>query len=953
MPAEITPHHPLNTLFSSTRPKPASVAQALFGQARHATAATLPQLTQDTLQFSGATAAPPRGAGVPENLPPTLADAVNTGIQIAQARGSKTLRAEHVLLPLIVDASVQLLETGAAEQGSALDALVSADAAFALSPKQQKALAQKLADAEATLQSMIDSAPAEATEKRFEIETTLYQALKSASGLSTDYAPAASGLFIQALRNQSGEVGQQVATLWNDEAVSQKRVEIIHNKIGSGKREVFGQYWKLARKLTSGPVTVQHLGLSFLRYLKDVGHFDFTNYVGSPTEAKPGNYKLNGFARSTIARLVCNAELGEYDSHPAMRNTIQRNVEKAIELERELTEALPLDGSPVKRSESSIEPALAHFLKMAIDLDLSTKDLLSVFTTPNNYKALSFAYPETFGSVVEDLRQICIANLGETLPSFVGAAGLAPTAGKAPAKGPGISGKDGKSPAAGKADGSGSGKFKEIIDAKERFSDVAGQKMVIENIKEYLELYTDSLPTVDGDISPIATEDDDVIEVDVDPINGILLYGEPGTGKTLTAKAIAGEAGVPFLSTSGSSFLEEYVGTGVKNLNALQNRAIELADQYGGCIIFIDEFEAIAKKRGGHNSHESREETLNHLLTMLDGFNEDPRILWVAATNRKDMLDPAILRPERFSLQLEVPPPNTKKARLEILELYAKRYQEKNQLADDIDLEALAENFTQTNRGAVTGADLKDIINKAAMKAKREKASQIKAEHINSAILDVSLGEKDLELLEEIDEKPEEHKLVMGHEGPGHALAAMVSGRRLFSVSAVPRGGSLGHVMHVSDSTHIKTRREYLKDIYISTAGRAMEEMLLEGDYTSGWGGDLKSIKQRFMQMMVNGLINDDIGNYDEHNPTLSEKDAKLQNKLVRAAIDTHKKVLSELFTPQQLQDATEKLYALGENELIGTPAQTFMKELFSHVDWKRAEAILDEFLNTEWQVED
>lgn len=306
---------------------------------------------------------------------------------------------------------------------------------------------------------------------------------------------------------------------------------------------------------------------------------------------------------------------------------------------------------------------------------------------------------------------------------------------------------------------------------------------------------------------------------------GILLVGPPGTGKTLLAKAVAGESGVPFFSMSGSDFVEMFVGLGAARVRDLFDQAKKRAP----CIIFIDELDALGKARGigGVGGHDEREQTLNQLLVEMDGFDPNVGVVLMAATNRPEILDPALLRPGRFDRHVLVDRPD-KKGREEILKVHIKRIK----IADDVDIEAIA-NMTS----GMVGADLANLVNEAALLAVRRKKNRVTMKEFEEAVERVIAGlEKKNRLINE-----EERKIVAYHE-VGHALVALsLPGTDpVKKISIVPRGiAALGYTMQVpTEDRFLMKKTELLNRIASLLGGRAAEELLF-GDISTGAHNDL------------------------------------------------------------------------------------------------------------------
>ncbi len=307
---------------------------------------------------------------------------------------------------------------------------------------------------------------------------------------------------------------------------------------------------------------------------------------------------------------------------------------------------------------------------------------------------------------------------------------------------------------------------------------------------------------------------------------GVILVGPPGTGKTLLAKAVAGEAGVPFFSISGSDFVEMFVGVGASRVRDL----FEEGKRHAPCIIFIDEIDAVARQRGTGmgGGHDEREQTLNQLLVKMDGFGVNEGIIVMAATNRVDILDPAILRPGRFDRKVAVGRPDVK-GREEILRVHAKD----KPLGEDVDLAQIA----QTTAG-FTGADLENLLNEAAIMAARDSRSYIMQQDIKHAFIKVGIGaEKRSKVISE-----KEKKITAYHEA-GHAILFHVLPDMdpVYTISIIPTGvGAAGYTMPLPENDEMfNTKGKMLQDITTLLGGRVAEEIIF-GDITTGASNDIK-----------------------------------------------------------------------------------------------------------------
>ncbi|MFQ7292155.1 MAG: ATP-dependent zinc metalloprotease FtsH [Monoglobales bacterium] len=332
---------------------------------------------------------------------------------------------------------------------------------------------------------------------------------------------------------------------------------------------------------------------------------------------------------------------------------------------------------------------------------------------------------------------------------------------------------------------------------------------------------------------------------------GVLLVGRPGTGKTLLAKAVAGEAGVPFFSISGSDFVELYVGVGASRVRDL----FEQAKKNRPCIVFIDEIDAVGRKRGAGmgGGHDEREQTLNQLLVEMDGFGKNDGVIMIAATNRPDILDPALLRPGRFDRQVVVDLPDAR-GREAILQVHSR----KKPLAPDVDFKSIAKNTV-----GYSGADLENLMNEAAIMAAKRNHSMIDLSDIEDANLKVMMGaEKKSRIITE-----NERRLTAYHEA-GHAVLTKLVGKNstVHKVSIIPRGRAGGFTMSTPDEDNIyASKNEMLDQIIIMLAGRAAEELTMD-DISTGASNDIERATNIARQMVKKYGMSDIIGpvSYDE-----------------------------------------------------------------------------------------
>lgn len=368
---------------------------------------------------------------------------------------------------------------------------------------------------------------------------------------------------------------------------------------------------------------------------------------------------------------------------------------------------------------------------------------------------------------------------------------------------------------------------------------------------------------------------------------GILLVGRPGTGKTLLAKAVAGEAGVPFFSISGSDFVEMFVGVGASRVRDLFNEAKRNAP----CIVFIDEIDAVARQRGSGlgGSHDEREQTLNQLLVEMDGFGLYSGIIVLAATNRPDILDPAILRPGRFDRKIVVSPPDVK-GREEILKVHAKD----KPMSDDVNLVEIA----KTTSG-FTGADLENLLNEAAILAAKSGKKYVSNDDIKQSFIKVGIGtEKKSKVVSD-----KERKITAYHEA-GHAILfrELPDVGPVHTISIIPTGmGAAGYTMPLPEEDYMfNTKSKMLNEIKVSLGGRIAEELIF-GDVTTGASGDIKQATKLAKAMVMKYGMSDKLGmiNYESeheeifigrdigHTKTYADDTARIIDEEIRNIIDS------------------------------------------------------------------
>ena len=386
---------------------------------------------------------------------------------------------------------------------------------------------------------------------------------------------------------------------------------------------------------------------------------------------------------------------------------------------------------------------------------------------------------------------------------------------------------------------------------------------------------------------------------------GILLVGQPGTGKTLLAKAVAGEAGVPFFSISGSDFVEMYVGVGASRVRDLFAEAKAKAP----CIVFIDEIDAVGRHRGAGlgGGHDEREQTLNQLLVEMDGFGTNSGVIVLAATNRPDILDPALQRPGRFDRQIVVPAPDVK-AREEILALYAK----KKKLSGEIDLGVLAK-----NTAGFTGADLENMLNEAALLAARNDQTSITMKDLEDAMVKVMMGpEKKSKVISDKDKK-----LVAYHEG-GHAVVSrfLEHSEPIHQVSIVPRGMAGGYTMYKNTEDKSFMSKSEMEDKIVSLLGGRVAEQLILDDISTGASNDIERASKIARSMVMKYGMSEKLGTItfgnDQEEVFLGRDINNIKNYSdeIAAVIDVEvKNIIDKCYNRARkiLQDNINKLHAV------------------------------------------
>ncbi len=444
----------------------------------------------------------------------------------------------------------------------------------------------------------------------------------------------------------------------------------------------------------------------------------------------------------------------------------------------------------------------------------------------------------------------------------------------------------------------GKAKIKQMSDEKRRttFADVAGADEEKEELQEIVEFL--KTPTKFNTLGARIPK-------------GVLLVGPPGTGKTLLARAVAGEAGVPFFSISGSDFVEMFVGVGASRVRDLFDKA----KKNRPCIIFIDEIDAVGRQRGAGfgGGHDEREQTLNQLLVEMDGFGANEGVIMIAATNRPDVLDPALMRPGRFDRQIVVSYPDIK-GREEILKVHSRG----KPLAPDVKLQTIAK-----STAGFTGADLENLLNEAALLAARKNRKAITMPEIEEATIKVVVGpEKKSRVMNE-----KEKRLTAYHEA-GHAIASYYCDTQdsVHQISIIPTGMAGGYTMHLpSEDRSYKSRKEMKEDLITLLGGRVAEELII-GDISTGASNDIEKATKTARSMVVKYGMSDKLGTImygtDESNPFLGKEMGHVSNysDTTAAAIDDEiHSLISTAYTQTKtiLSDHIDKLHKVAKQLLV------------------------------------
>ena len=484
---------------------------------------------------------------------------------------------------------------------------------------------------------------------------------------------------------------------------------------------------------------------------------------------------------------------------------------------------------------------------------------------------------------------------------------------------------------AGKQMNFGKAKIKNMNDEKRKttFADVAGADEEKEELQEIVEFLKN--PKKYNELGARIPK-------------GVLLVGPPGTGKTLLARAVAGEAGVPFFSISGSDFVEMFVGVGASRVRDL----FEQAKKNSPCIIFIDEIDAVGRQRGAGlgGGHDEREQTLNQLLVEMDGFGANEGVIMIAATNRPDILDPALMRPGRFDRQVMVGYPDIK-GREEILKVHAKG----KPIAPDVELKTIAK-----STAGFTGADLENLLNEAALLAARRNLRAITMTEIEEATIKVVVGtEKKSRVMSD-----KEKKLTAYHEG-GHAVATYYCKHQdpVHQISIIPRGMAGGYTMHLpTEDRSYQSRNEMLESLVVLLGGRVAEALVLD-DISTGASNDIERATQTAHAMVTKYGMSDALGpvryGSDNSEPFLGRDMGHIRNYSEETASKIDAEVKRMIDNAYQ---QTADILNLHMDQLHQVAQYLFRHEKMSGEDFAQmmesgSQATLEESTDDYWKVDD
>ena len=462
-----------------------------------------------------------------------------------------------------------------------------------------------------------------------------------------------------------------------------------------------------------------------------------------------------------------------------------------------------------------------------------------------------------------------------------------------------------------------------------RFSDVRSHPRIIAKLEKIVKYITDASRNKVGARLP----------------KGILLAGLPGTGKTLLARAVAGEANVPLIAVKGSEFVKMFAGLGSVQIDNLFDSAEKIAEKYGYCIVFIDELDAIGIKRSDNptSTDSSREYTqaLNQLLSRMDGFKPNTNVIVLAATNRPDVLDPALTRDGRFDLIIDILPPLSAKDRKDVLDLYLTKKSVEGKLGADVDIAWLSNN----TKGFVQSA-LANLVNLAAIIAFENDKSLITMSDLKQALLDKRLGEMRGTVINEDD------LLKIGvHEPGGHGIIGWACNREIMDVSVIPRGKTLGNVGFAEPESALVSKARLLTDLLILMGGRAAELKLLpQNENIIGARQDYNDARKIIRLMLSGGMFRGHtLHDYTNPEVELSKEDAELVVKILDLALETDLKIIDEI-VKQASKKEIEALIkeCIEAGELTGEEASAPFEKHLRDVKWEPIDELISGFYGNE-----
>lgn len=459
-----------------------------------------------------------------------------------------------------------------------------------------------------------------------------------------------------------------------------------------------------------------------------------------------------------------------------------------------------------------------------------------------------------------------------------------------------------------------------------KFSDVRGYPAIVKRLEKVVKYI----------------KDEDKNKVKAELPKGVLLIGPPGTGKTLMARAVAGESDIPIIVINTSGLMQMIGGVGVAKLKEAFKVAENEVKKYGQCIIFLDELDSVGAKRTNATDGvtDERVRILTFLLTKMDGFKPNSGIMIMAATNRADILDPALV--SRFTLQIDVPLPISSNQREDILDRYLSKKQEENLLAEDVDIKWLADNTE-----GFSGRDLENLVIKAALIAFEQEQSLITRENFKEAITEINIG---MESGAQV--KGEHRKVIAVHEPSGHGLLGMACKRRIDAVSSMPRGPSLGHVMFSGGLYNkvLPNRTELLESLLILMGGRAAElELLPESSETTGAGADYREARNIIRIMLNSAMFPGHVANdYSDPSKELTDEDREFATRVLDKALLVSREIIKTA-PEENLRGLVAEYLGLDE-ELTGEQAEALFTKHLKDINWesiyKLVEGFKEEFGN-------